>query len=210
MEVMEAIRERRAVRDYTGARVERPTIEGLIQAAILAPSARNLQPWAFAVLLDRERIDGYARRAKNWLLANFAQTSYDDSLRKMVEDPNFVMFYHAPALVLVLAKSSDAQAAEDCCLAAENLMLAPGLICRRPRRNSNCRKASTWSRPLCSVIRKPGRNRTGVMRLKFTGLDEDLGGKTCGVRYGMTKAMDQSAGCSAVFRTQRMGREHIF
>ena len=100
MQVMEAIRERRAVRDYTGARVERPTIEGLIQAAILAPSARNLQPWAFAVLLDRERIDGYARRAKSWLLANFSQTSYDDSLRKMLEDPNFVIFYHAPAPVL--------------------------------------------------------------------------------------------------------------
>jgi len=124
MEVMEAIRGRRAVRDYTGARMERAAIEGLIQAAILAPSARNLQPWAFAVLLDRERIEGYGRRAKSWLLANFSQTSYDDSLRKMIEDPDFVMFYHAPALVLVLAKSSDTQAAEDCCLAAENLMLA--------------------------------------------------------------------------------------
>ncbi|MBZ5702377.1 MAG: nitroreductase family protein [Acidobacteriia bacterium] len=124
MEVMEAIRERRAVRDYTGARIERATVERLIQAAILAPSARNLQPWAFAALLDCERIGGYAKRAKSWLLANFAQTAYDESLRKMVEDPNFVMFYHAPALLLVLAKSSDAQAAEDCCVAAENLMLA--------------------------------------------------------------------------------------
>jgi nitroreductase len=34
------------------------------------------------------------------------------------------MFYHAPALVMVLAKSDDAQAREDCCLAAQTLMLA--------------------------------------------------------------------------------------
>lgn len=124
MELMQAIRERRAVREYAPAHIERSSIERLIQAAILAPSARNLQPWAFAALLDRERIEGYARRATSWLLANFSQTAYDDSLRKMVADPDFVMFYHAPALVLVLAKSSDRQAAEDCCLAAENLILA--------------------------------------------------------------------------------------
>jgi nitroreductase len=124
MELMQAIRERRAVREYAPASIERSSIERLIQAAVLAPSARNLQPWAFAALLDRERIEGYARRAKIWLLANFSQTACDDSLRKMVEDLDFVMFYHAPALVLVLAKSFDRQAAEDCCLAAENLMLA--------------------------------------------------------------------------------------
>jgi len=31
-------------------------IERLIEVAILAPSAMNLEPWAFAVLLGRERI----------------------------------------------------------------------------------------------------------------------------------------------------------
>lgn len=124
MELMEAIRERRAVREYAPAHMQRPLIERPIQAAILAPSARNLQPWAFAVLLDRERIESYGKRATNWLLANFSQTPFDEALRKMVEDPDFVMFHHAPALVLVLAKSSGRQAAEDCCLAAENLMLA--------------------------------------------------------------------------------------
>lgn len=34
-----------------------------------------------------------------------------------------MMFHGAPALVIILAKSSATQAAEDCCLAAENLML---------------------------------------------------------------------------------------
>jgi len=124
MELMDVIRNRRAVREYTNVSIERSTIEGLIAAAILAPSAMNLQPWAFAVLLGRERIEGHANRAKDWLLASLAQTSYDPSIRHMLEDPQYALFYHAPALVIILAKSSGAQSAEDCCLAGENLMLA--------------------------------------------------------------------------------------
>ena len=42
----------------------------------------------------------------------------------MVEDPDYALFHRAPALVIVLAKSSGVQDAEDCCLASQNLMLA--------------------------------------------------------------------------------------
>jgi nitroreductase len=124
MELMDVIQNRRAVREYTDDSIDRDTIERLIQAAILAPSAMNLQPWAFAVLLGRERIEGYAKQAKDWILASLAQTSYDPSIRHTLEDPKYALFYHAPALIVILAKSSATQAAEDCCLAAENLMLA--------------------------------------------------------------------------------------
>jgi nitroreductase len=124
MELMEIIRHRRAVRDYTQTPIVQATVQDFIDAAILAPSAMNLQPWAFAVLLDPERINTYATRARTWLLENFSQTSHDPSLRKVLEDPQHVLFYHAPALVIVLATSSEAQAREDCCLAAENFMLA--------------------------------------------------------------------------------------
>ena len=41
----------------------------------------------------------------------------------MLEDPSFAIFHHAPALIVIVAKSSGSQAVEDCCLAAENLML---------------------------------------------------------------------------------------
>lgn len=122
MELIDAIKTRRAVREYTNARVERTGVERLLGAAVLAPSAMNLQPWAFAVLLDAERINDYARRAKDWLLSNISEVA--ESARRILDDPNFVLFYHAPALAIILAKTSEAQAAEDCCLAAENFMLA--------------------------------------------------------------------------------------
>lgn len=124
MQTLDAIKNRRAVRDFTEAPVPRPTVERLIHAAILAPSAMNLQPWAFAALTGRDRIAGIGRQIKEWLLAHFEETSLDPSLRDHIKPAEYSLFHGAPALILVLARSAEAQAAEDCCLAAQNLMLA--------------------------------------------------------------------------------------
>lgn len=97
-------------------------IERLIGAAILAPSALKSQPWAFAVLLDSERIDLYAERARIWMLEN--ATATPEAAPGLLEEADYSMFYHAPALVIVMAQSSASQAIEDCCIAADNLMLA--------------------------------------------------------------------------------------
>jgi nitroreductase len=124
VELMEVLRKRRAVRDYNGAPISRQVIERLVEAAILAPSAMNLQPWAFAALIDSKRIDAYAERARKWLLDNPAETGIGNEAIEILEKPGFNIFHHAPALVLVLAQSPARQASEDCCLAAQNLMLA--------------------------------------------------------------------------------------
>ena len=84
MELMDTIRNRRAVREYTDASIDRTTIERVINAAILAPSAMNLQPWAFAAVANRGRIDEYAGRIKTWLLKDFSQTPFDASLRTLI------------------------------------------------------------------------------------------------------------------------------
>lgn len=124
MELMDVLEKRRAVREYTDADIGRETITGLIRAATLAPSAMNLQPWAFAVLAGRARVDQLSERVKSWLLANFSETGFGASIRGMVEKPEYSLLHHAPVLLMVVAKSSQTQAMEDCCLAAENLMLA--------------------------------------------------------------------------------------
>ena len=124
MELMDVLKKRRAVREYTDACLEAATIERLITAATLAPSAMNEQPWAFAAMLDRKRIEGCGERAKWWLLENLPAAGFEERFREILSAPGYALFYNAPALVLVLAKSSAHQAIEDCCLAAENLMLA--------------------------------------------------------------------------------------
>ena len=124
MELTEAIISRRAIREYCDTPVEHARIEQLINSANLAPSAMNRQPWAFAVLTDPVRISDYGFRAKLWLLKNLAKKPADPSLKRLLEDPAYTLFHGAPALVLILATSAEQQAAEDCCLAAQNFMLA--------------------------------------------------------------------------------------
>jgi nitroreductase len=52
--VLEAIKERRSIRAYTDEEVSEEYVERLIEAARWAPSAGNIQPWAFVVVKDVE------------------------------------------------------------------------------------------------------------------------------------------------------------
>jgi len=55
MGVMEAIRSRRSIRRFRPDPVPVPVIRELLEAARLAPSGGNLQPWRFAVVTDPHR-----------------------------------------------------------------------------------------------------------------------------------------------------------
>ena len=50
MQVLEAIYSRHAIREYAPEMPATETIQSLVKAAIQAPSAMNLQPWAFSVV----------------------------------------------------------------------------------------------------------------------------------------------------------------
>jgi nitroreductase len=52
---MEVIGRRRSIRRFTDAPVPRELIEQVLGAAILAPSAKNRQPWRFVVLQGADR-----------------------------------------------------------------------------------------------------------------------------------------------------------
>jgi nitroreductase len=71
----------------------------------------------------RERLRGFSDEAKQVLLRN-PGASGSQKTRAMLSDPAFNIFYGAPVLVVICATSAESQAAEDCCLAAQNLMLA--------------------------------------------------------------------------------------
>lgn len=45
-------------------------------------------------------------------------------MAKMLQEPDYSLYYHAPAVVIVFATDATTQSAEDCCLAAQNFMLA--------------------------------------------------------------------------------------
>ena len=68
MDIIEAIYHRRSVRDYKADAVPREVIDALIAAAVHAPSAMNLQPWALLVIEGRDALSRYAERAKQHLV----------------------------------------------------------------------------------------------------------------------------------------------
>jgi len=124
MNVLEAIYTRRSVRKYAEAEVDRATIERLLQAAVQAPTGMNAQPWTFGVIQGTELLRSYSDRAKAALLSKLDQYPPLEKYRGTLEDPAANLFHGAPALVLIYARAAGPLAALDCCLAAENLLLA--------------------------------------------------------------------------------------
>jgi nitroreductase len=57
MEAMEAILTRRSIRSYADKAIGDEEIEGILRAAMAAPSAGNQQPWEFVVIDDRGMLD---------------------------------------------------------------------------------------------------------------------------------------------------------
>ena len=57
MEMHKGIRTRRSVRSYRDGDVSDELINKLLNAAMLAPSAGNQQPWHFIVVRNRQTLD---------------------------------------------------------------------------------------------------------------------------------------------------------
>jgi nitroreductase len=55
MDVLQAIKERRSIRAFKSDPVQRDKVEEVLRMATLAPSAINLQPWEFTVVVGEER-----------------------------------------------------------------------------------------------------------------------------------------------------------
>lgn len=124
MELMDAIRNRRAVRDYAPEPLDRVQLRTLVDAAIQAPSAVNHQPWSFCIVTDQRLLQRISDKAKAHMLHSPSVGLLAHHFQTLLSDPGFHIFYHAPALVLISAKDAGPWSEVDCALAAENLMLA--------------------------------------------------------------------------------------
>ena len=111
METLEAINKRASLKTQLSAReVEQEKIIKVLDAAKLAPSARNQQPWRFIVIKGRENVESVVKKA----FFEFSQG-----------------FKEAPVLIFLCANPGDDDVHEgreyylfDAGLAFENLLLA--------------------------------------------------------------------------------------
>lgn len=60
MELLEIMRHRRSVRNYTGEAVPEEALKKILQAALLSASGRAYRPWDFIVIRDKETLEELA------------------------------------------------------------------------------------------------------------------------------------------------------
>jgi nitroreductase len=128
MDLREAIYTRRSVREYLEKPVDQEILVELVDAAIRAPSAVNQQPCSFSIVRNRSLLDDISRKAKAHMVRVTPLALMSHHFQQILNDPDFDIFYHAPALIVISTTSDIPWAVEDCALAAENLMLAARAI----------------------------------------------------------------------------------
>jgi nitroreductase len=130
---LDVIFTRRSVRSFQSGKLDQATIRGLLDAAVQAPTAMHLEPWAFVVVEDRAALRRYSDSAKRaWVtdvaahreLHLGATGDTERAFAQQIASPDFDIFYNAPALIVICGKPVGPFVAGDCWLAAENLMLA--------------------------------------------------------------------------------------
>ena len=124
MDVVEAIYNRRSVRNYTDQPVDKVAVDALIKAATHAPSSMNEQPWAFIVIQDLKRLASWSERIKAYVLKRLKPDSPLAKHRDMIATPDYHVFHRAGTLIIICARRDAHNGEEDCSLAAQNLMLA--------------------------------------------------------------------------------------
>jgi len=121
-DTIKVINGRRAVRKYIDRAVDRPLIEKVVQAAMMAPSAMNRQPCKFYILTGKERINRVSKK-----IFGAANEVYHHLMENMMteEDP---IFHSASAVVFITTPRKEEWGAMDTGMCAENLMLAASAL----------------------------------------------------------------------------------
>ncbi|HTR50354.1 MAG TPA: nitroreductase family protein [Kofleriaceae bacterium] len=131
MTAFDAIYARHATRSFTAEPIDEATIRDLLAAAVHAPTAMHLEPWAFVIVQDRALLQRISDRAKELALRapdephrELARTPSAPRRAAQFADPAFNIFYDAGTLIVICGKPVGAFVAADCWLAAENVMIA--------------------------------------------------------------------------------------
>lgn len=127
-DVMEAILHRRAIRRFDTARqIEEDALRQILQAGLYAPSAGGRQGPMFVVCQDagvNARL-GRIKRANSRPRMATATSYVSREQPSIADDPKLTnAFYDAPTVITLFGPKNFLFAAEDCAVAAENMMLA--------------------------------------------------------------------------------------
>jgi nitroreductase len=100
-ETLKNITERYSCRDFADTPLTDGQIEALVNAALAAPSARNLQPWHITVVKDKKLIDELDAAGMEVLSTEEDKTFYDLMMQRGGK-----MFYDAPFVIVITTDGS--------------------------------------------------------------------------------------------------------
>lgn len=126
-QILNTILHRRAIRRFETRQLDEAALEQILEAGLYAPSAGGRQGVIFAVCQDREvnKKLGKIKRANSNPHMATATSYVSKEQPSIADDPNLKnAFYDAPTVITMFAPKNFLFAAEDCAVAAENMMLA--------------------------------------------------------------------------------------
>ncbi|MGD9107617.1 MAG: nitroreductase family protein [Gammaproteobacteria bacterium] len=126
MDYSELLKKRRSIRNFEDKKVPLEIIQEMLHEACLAPSACNTQPWRFIIIQDQQLIKRISDESKRCGLA-IIEKHPDSIYSKFAEsfnNPNYNIFYNAPALIFVVCEKDNPIFNIDCANAANYLMFA--------------------------------------------------------------------------------------
>ncbi len=134
--VIQAIKERRSIRNFEEKEVDKEIIKEIIQAGKFAPSAENRQPWRFIVVTNKNFIKELSAMIKEELkkllkkrfIKKFSiKELKEESVMKLLYGVAFsqkdLIFFDAPVVIFILTKN-ELFNNESCACCAQNMMLA--------------------------------------------------------------------------------------
>ena len=117
-DVFDVIKNRRSVRAYKDEQIQDDEIEKILEAAILAPTARGEAPWHFTVVQNKELLEEINESVRS-ILSNSG-----DELLEGIAKAGVNVMHNAPTVVFVSAKSDATNMQADCSAAIENMLIA--------------------------------------------------------------------------------------
>lgn len=126
MDFFELLDKRRSVRDFEDKPVPVERIEEVINDAIKAPNAGNMQLWRFVVVNNKEWMRKISDANKKGFLAdidsnpNSPWKGYEANFR----EEDFNIFFNAPALVYIVGTAKMQTIVQDCALVGAYFMLS--------------------------------------------------------------------------------------
>ena len=118
-ETLISIKNRRSTRSFQSKQISEQELQVLMEAAIIAPNAKNQQKWHFTVIQNMDLLNKMVVIIKENIMK-----SDNEFLKQRASVPNYHTFYNAPTVIMITADKNAQWIELDCGAAMENMAIA--------------------------------------------------------------------------------------